>query len=69
MPRNHETVTSRNPGVRFFNNQRGYVRCTVTPKTWQADYMVVAKVTEPNCPVNKAASFVVEAGRSGAQSA
>ncbi len=69
VPRNHDTITSRNPGVRFFNNQRGYVRCTVTAKEWRSDYMVVAKVTEPDCPVARAASFVVEAGRPGVQPA
>ena len=59
----------RNPGVRFFNSQRGFVRCTVTPKTWKSDYMIVEKVTERDVPITRRASFVVEAGRPGVQSA
>ena len=52
-----------NPCVRFFNAQRGYVRCTVTPKAWRSDYQVVEKVTETGAPIVTKASFVVEAGR------
>jgi alkaline phosphatase D len=56
-----------NPHMRFFNNQRGYVRCTVTPDAWRADYRVLAYVTRPGSPVTTRASFVVEAGRPGVQ--
>jgi alkaline phosphatase D len=31
-------MLSENPWVQFFNNQRGYVRCAITPETWAADY-------------------------------
>ncbi|MDR3619506.1 MAG: alkaline phosphatase D family protein [Paludisphaera borealis] len=58
-----------NPCIRFFNAQRGYVRCTVTPKTWRSDYQVVEEVTKPGAPVVTRASFVVEAGAPGAKSA
>ena len=30
-----------NPHVLFRNNNRGYVRCTVTPDAWTAEYRVV----------------------------
>ena len=62
-----EKVMAGNPGVRYFNSQRGYVRCTVTPDRWQSDYMVVDQVTEPNSPIKQTASFTVEAGRPGVQ--
>ncbi len=58
---------SRNPHLRFFNAQRGYVRCAVTPKQWQSDYRVVEYVTKPGSPIKTRASFVVEAGRAGMQ--
>ena len=29
---NSDAVLAENPSVRFFNSQRGYVRCTVTPR-------------------------------------
>jgi phosphodiesterase/alkaline phosphatase D-like protein len=41
---------------------RGYVRCTVTPKTWKSDYQVVENVTEPGATIATRASFVVENG-------
>ena len=56
-----------NPHVHFYNNQRGYVRCVVTPDKWQSDYRVVESVTEPGAPIRTRASFVVENGRPGAQ--
>jgi alkaline phosphatase D len=64
-----ETLMAENPGVRFFNGQRGYVRCTVTKDQWRSDYQIVEKVTELGAPVTTRASFVVEAGKPGAQSA
>jgi alkaline phosphatase D len=58
-----------NPHVRFYNNQRGYVSCTVTPDRWQSDYRVVPFVTRPDAPIETRASFIVENGRPGAQPA
>lgn len=62
-----ETVQKDNPFVRFFNGERGYVSCTVTPEAWQADYRVVEYVSLPGAPLVNRASFVVEEGRPGAQ--
>src|SRR2546423_582754 len=59
-------LMSENPGVKFFNNERGYVLCTITPKEWQSNFRVVPEVQKPNGPVHTRASFIVEAGRSGA---
>jgi alkaline phosphatase D len=64
---NLDRLLADNPGVRFYNGQRGYVRCTVTPKQWKADYQVVEKVSEPGVPVVTRASFVVESGQPGAK--
>lgn len=57
---------SENPHVRFFNNQRGYVRCVVTPAEWRSDYRVVPFVSRPGAEVTTRATFVVESGRAGA---
>ncbi|HMO87355.1 MAG TPA: alkaline phosphatase D family protein, partial [Lacipirellulaceae bacterium] len=64
-----ESLMAENPGVRFFNGQRGYVRCTVTKDRWQSDYQVVDQVTQPGGRVTTRASFVVESGQPGAQPA
>ena len=64
-----EEVLSRNPHIRFYNGQRGYVRVRVTPGLWTSDYRIVPTVSTPGGPVETAATFVVEDGRPGAQRA
>lgn len=62
-------VLAENPFVKFYNAERGYVRCHATPTQWQTDFRVVPIVTQPESPVITRASFVVENGRAGAQPA
>jgi alkaline phosphatase D len=62
-------VLAENPAVRFFNNQRGYARCTITPSRWTSDYRVLEYVTHQGSPISTRASFVVEDGRPGAEPA
>ena len=64
-PTTSEPWMAANPHVHFNNSQRGYVRCTVTPERWVADFRVVPYVTRPGAPVATRASFVVEDGRRG----
>jgi alkaline phosphatase D len=54
-----------NPHIKFFNGQRGYVRCRITPERWTTDYRVLAAVSRPNEPINTKATFVVESGKPG----
>jgi len=68
-PKKLDALLAENPCVRFHNAQRGYVRCTVTPDHWRSDYVVVEDVTKPGAPAVNRASFVVEAGKPGAQTA
>ena len=56
-----------NPWVKFFNAQRGYVRCTVTADQCVAAYLVLDYVTRPLSPISTRASFVIENGRAGAK--
>ena len=58
-----------NPHIKFFNAQRGYVRCEMTAKRLRADYRVMPYVTKPNAPISTRASFIVEDGTPGAQEA
>jgi alkaline phosphatase D len=60
------TALAENPHLRFYNGQRGYVRCTLTPTQWSSDYRVVPYVRRPDAPVSTRASFVVDAGHPGA---
>ncbi len=62
-------LKSENPCVRYHNSQRGYVRCTLTPNAWRSDFVTVDKVAVTDGKTGVRASFVVEAGRPGAQEA
>jgi alkaline phosphatase D len=59
-------IASENPFVKFYNSQRGYVSCEITPKQMRAEYRVLDYVTRPDSPRKTRAVFVVEDGRAGA---
>ena len=60
-------IVAENPHIKFFNGQRGYVRCILTPESFQADYRVLPYVSRRAAPILTRASFVVENGGPGAQ--
>ncbi len=64
---NQEAVVAENPHIKFFNGQRGYVRCRLTQEEWRADYRVLPFVKQPGAPIYTRASFAVEAGNPGLQ--
>ncbi len=61
-----DAMMAANPGVRFHNRQRGYVRCEVTPQSWTSDYRIVEDILSPGAPARTLKSFVVESGKRGA---
>ena len=64
---NWERLHADNPHLTYHSNKRGYISCTATPKTMQAAFRVIDKVTINNAPARTAATCVVEAGRPGSQ--
>jgi len=66
---NYARVLSDNPHARYLNSQRGYVRCTVTPTTWRADYRTVPYVSRPGAPITTDATFVLTRGQARAERA
>ncbi len=60
-------VLEENPHIRYFNNERGYVRCRLTPEEWRTDYRVVPYVDRPGAPIRTRASFVLQNGDPVAQ--
>lgn len=62
-----KTLAAENPFVRFYNAQRGYVTCDVSPKELVADYRVVDFVTKPGAQIRSLGRFVIENGRPGVQ--
>lgn len=67
--RSHDELLGDNPGVRFHNAERGYCRCTVTPTAWTSEYIVLDNITRPGGRATTRATFIVEAGRAGAERA
>ncbi len=66
-PRGLDALLAANPCVKFHNGERGYIRCTVTPQAWRADYLVVDDVLKPGGKTFERRSFVVEKGRAAVQ--
>jgi alkaline phosphatase D len=60
-------MLAENPHMKFYNAQRGYVRCALTPERWTSDYRVVEYVTRTDAPIRTRAAFVIEDGRPGVQ--
>ena len=69
LPEDMKQVLAENPFVHFHNQQRGYVRCALTPNEWRTDFRVVEDVTRLGTPIKARASFVIETGKAGAQQA
>ncbi|WP_083787356.1 alkaline phosphatase D family protein [Stackebrandtia nassauensis] len=61
------TFLSANSHMKFYNNQRGYVRVNVDKHRWQSDFRVLPYVTDEGAPVSTRASYVVEDGKPGPQ--
>lgn len=62
-----EAYLPENPWIKFYNAQRGYVRCDITPTRWQSDYRVMSAVTTLDGTISTRASFIVEDGQPGAR--
>jgi alkaline phosphatase D len=69
LPSMGAAILKANPHVRFFNGQRGYLRCTVTKERFTTDFRVLEYVKQPGSPVTTRASFAVEQGRPELQKA
>jgi alkaline phosphatase D len=61
------TPPSKNPQLRFFDNHRGYVRCTLELARLTADFRAVSTVRKPTATVSTTATFVVDDGKAGAR--
>lgn len=64
-PKKLAALQAVNPCVMFHNDERGYVRCTVTEKEWTSEFQVVSDVTKPGGTARTRVAFVVEAGKPG----
>jgi alkaline phosphatase D len=69
VPQTLFTPSAKNPQLRFFDNHRGYVRCTLDRTHLSADFRAVSTVRTPTATVSTTATFVVEDGKPGAHRA
>lgn len=58
-------VVTENDNIEYYNNQRGYVRCTVTPDSWTTEFRVLEYVDEPGAPIYTDATVELTAGQPG----
>lgn len=63
----YERAAAQNDFVKWYNSNRGYVSCKVTPKEWTSYYRTTPFVEQPGSPIETKATFVIENGRAGAQ--
>ncbi|HEV8468104.1 MAG TPA: alkaline phosphatase D family protein [Candidatus Limnocylindria bacterium] len=63
------TPSAKNPQLKFFDNHRGYVRCTLERGRLTADFRAVSTVRVPTATVTTTATFVINDGRRGADRA
>ena len=61
------TPPLKNPQMRFFDNHRGYVRCTLERARLTADFRAVSTVLRPTATVSTTASFAIDDGKPGAR--
>ena len=60
-----EQIRSDNPHIKYHSARRGFIACTATPATMQAEFKVLDRVSVPDSPVRTGGTLVVEAGRPG----
>ena len=65
----YERAARQNDFVKWYNSNRGYVSCELTPETWTSHFRATPFVDRPDSPIETKASFVVENGRPGAHPA
>jgi alkaline phosphatase D len=60
----HKEIYSRNPGLAYVRDERGYAVMTVTDSEWRCDFKTVSTVRQPGGTLATARSFRVPAGQS-----
>jgi alkaline phosphatase D len=60
---------TENPWIKFNQQQRGYVRMTLSGSECRGDFRVVPYVKRPGAPISTRKSYVVQAGHPGLQDA
>jgi alkaline phosphatase D len=59
------TQLAENPHIKWHENRRGYIRCTVDEKQWTSEYRSVAYVTKPGAPIETPSRWRTMHGKAG----
>jgi alkaline phosphatase D len=60
-------VRSENPHIKWQQNRRGYISCSVDANAWTAEYRSVAYVSRPGAPLDTPTRWRVTRGRPGVE--
>lgn len=60
--RDDDRIRAGNPQLKFTNDQRGYLLCSVTPERWESKFRVMDQIATPGGTVSTRATAVVERG-------
>ncbi len=63
----YERARDQNSFVRWYNSNRGYVSCSVTPEHWTTQFKVTPIVNQAGSPVRTAATFRINSWSPGAE--
>ena len=62
-------ASKQNAFVKWYNSNRGYVSCELTPVNWTSHFRATPFVDKPGSPIETKATWVVEQGQPGAKKA
>ena len=63
----YERAAAQNDFVRWYDSNRGYVSCDLTPQVWTTHFRATPFVDKPGAPILTPASSVIEEGHAGAK--
>ena len=61
----YERAAEQNDFVQYYNSNRGYVSCDITPDTWTTHFRITPFVEKPGAPLINEASFLLKSGIPG----
>ena len=65
----YERAAEQNDFVKWYNSNRGYVTCKLTPNAWTTWFRTTPFVEKPDAPIETKATFVIDDGTAGARPA
>ncbi len=63
----YERAAEQNDFVKWYDSNRGYVSCELSPDKWTTYFRATPYVNKPGSPVETKATFVIEEGQPGAK--